>query len=334
MDAVRLIDAVVRNTTTFIAQLSTAAGLRAPLAHIADQVFLELARDIEAQGVSRKVVAGMFGMALRGYQRKVQRLTESSSLRGKTLWEAVVEHLHQQGPSLRTALSKRFEADGEEHVAAVLRDLSDSGLVYCTGRGNAAVYGLSTEQDRQRVLLETRGEKLKAAIWYAVYRNTQTFGELCKELGTSESDARPIVQELLDEGLVSTDVVSWSTQSELQSRRFLVPVDAEHGWEVAVFDHYRAVLDAIAAKLRLRTQDPEAAKAVGGATLVFDVDVQHPMRDEVLGLLERVRGEVNELWNRVSAYNQDHPLDERELLAVTFYFGQNAQLSSERKEHE
>ncbi len=83
MDTVRLIDAVVRHTTAFIAQLSTSAGLRAPLAHIADQVFLDLSREIEAQGVSRKVVASMFGMALRGYQRKVQRLEESASFKGK-----------------------------------------------------------------------------------------------------------------------------------------------------------------------------------------------------------------------------------------------------------
>src|SRR5690606_38540140 len=177
MDTVRLIDGVVRHTTAFIAQLSTAAGLRAPLAHIADQVFLDLSREIEAQGVSRKVVASMFGMALRGYQRKVQRLTESSSHRGTTLWEALVEHLHAQGPSLRADLMRRFAADGEEHVAAVLRDLSDSGVVYSTGKGDAAIFGLSSEQDRARILLETRGEKLRAATWYAIYRHAQSYGD-------------------------------------------------------------------------------------------------------------------------------------------------------------
>jgi hypothetical protein len=66
------------------------------LAHIADQVFLDLSREIEAQGVSRKVVASMFGMALRGYQRKVQRLTESSTHKGKTLCrQSQRDHLRQ-----------------------------------------------------------------------------------------------------------------------------------------------------------------------------------------------------------------------------------------------
>jgi len=69
-----LIDALVQQTTVLIAQLSTAAGFRSPLSHVADQVFLSLAQEIERQGVSRKVVADMFGLALRTYQRKVQRL--------------------------------------------------------------------------------------------------------------------------------------------------------------------------------------------------------------------------------------------------------------------
>ena len=34
-----LIDALVRQTTVLIAQLATIAGIRAPLAHVADQVF-------------------------------------------------------------------------------------------------------------------------------------------------------------------------------------------------------------------------------------------------------------------------------------------------------
>ena len=46
-----LIDSIVRQTTILIAQLSSAAGLRAPLAHLADEVFLSLSRELEQQGV-------------------------------------------------------------------------------------------------------------------------------------------------------------------------------------------------------------------------------------------------------------------------------------------
>ena len=75
----------MRQTTVLIAQLSTSSGVRAPLSHVADQVFVELAREIEAQGVRRQVVADMFGMALRSYQKKVHRLVESETIRERTL---------------------------------------------------------------------------------------------------------------------------------------------------------------------------------------------------------------------------------------------------------
>src|SRR5262245_28105850 len=105
MHASLLIERVVRQTTVLIAQLSTAAGIRAPLANIADQVFLELSREIEAQGVARKVAADMFGLALRTYQRKVQRLAESATQRNTTLWEAVFQHIRENDGIARARLA-------------------------------------------------------------------------------------------------------------------------------------------------------------------------------------------------------------------------------------
>src|SRR6187402_3321694 len=92
-----LIDSLVRQVTVLIAQLSTAGGVRAPLAHIANQVFVQLARELDAQGVSRKVSADMFGMALRAYVRKVRRLDESATESEQTLWQAVLTFI-KQGP--------------------------------------------------------------------------------------------------------------------------------------------------------------------------------------------------------------------------------------------
>jgi hypothetical protein len=50
-----LIDQLVRQTMILIAQLATTGGTRAPLAHLADRIFLDLARELEAHGLSRKV---------------------------------------------------------------------------------------------------------------------------------------------------------------------------------------------------------------------------------------------------------------------------------------
>lgn len=42
MDIKLLTDAIIRQTTVLIAQLSTNAGIRAPLAHLADEVFRQV----------------------------------------------------------------------------------------------------------------------------------------------------------------------------------------------------------------------------------------------------------------------------------------------------
>src|SRR6187431_200948 len=91
-----LIDSIVRQVTVLIAQLATSGGVRAPLAHVANQVFLDLANELETQGVSRKVSADMFGMALRAYIRKVRRLSEAESEPGITLWRAVLEFVRNE----------------------------------------------------------------------------------------------------------------------------------------------------------------------------------------------------------------------------------------------
>jgi hypothetical protein len=121
-----LIDSIVRQTTVLIAQLATTGGIRAPLAHIANQVFLELSRELDAQGVSRKVSADMFGMALRTYLRKIQWLTESSTERGRTLWEAVLDYLSQGEVRSRAQVLKRFCRD--ENGACVEANRQN---VYC-----------------------------------------------------------------------------------------------------------------------------------------------------------------------------------------------------------
>ncbi len=168
MDTKILVDAIVRQTTVLIAQLSTAAGIRAPLAHIADQVFLELAQEIERQGVGRKVVADMFGMALRTYQKRVQRLGESASARGRTLWQAVHDFLGEHGAVRRKQIEERFRHDSADDLGAVLNDLVASGLVYATGRGSNATYRALTASERDVAVDEESLTALGDMAWLAI----------------------------------------------------------------------------------------------------------------------------------------------------------------------
>ena len=101
MNPALLIDAIVRQTTVLIAALATTAGQRATLSRVADQVFADLVRELSDQGVGHKVIADMFGMALRTYHKHVARLSETTTEHGKSLWEAVLTYVEEQGPVSR-----------------------------------------------------------------------------------------------------------------------------------------------------------------------------------------------------------------------------------------
>lgn len=318
MDVKLLIDGIVRQTTVLIAQLSTSAGVRAPLAHVADQVFLELAAEIAAQGVSRKVAADMFGMALRSYQKKLRRLTESASVRNRTLWEAVMDFLSEQGSAPRDRILSRFRFDEEREVAAVLSDLVGQGLIYATGKGNNTMYKLSSDEDRKQLAQKDTEESLLQMAWLALYRRALNRPELTLFLGADEHAVLAAVQRLLADGHISE-----SADGKLSAETFLVPVGAERGWEAAVFDHFSAMAGAVASKLRRGTPRSQQEDVVGGATLTFEIFDGHPSKDEVLGLLRQVRHDVNQLWQRVNTESESFPEEQEGKFKVTFYFGQN-----------
>ena len=317
MDTKLLIDSIVRQTTVLIAQLSTAAGIRAPLAHVADQVFLNLSQELESQGVSRKVVADMFGLVLRGYQKKVQRLTESETEQGKTLWLAVHEHLQREGSTTRKRLFQAFARDDPNAVGAVLNDLVSSGLAYKTGTGDHSAYGVTQPHDHALLTREHNLETASLLVWLMVYENAgstrETLG-LATKLDAATIDAALLT--LLEQGRV------YEREGQFTADTVSIPVGASQGWEAALFDHFQAVCTAIGMKLRRGAKQSRAGDVVGGTTLAFDVHDQHPHKDEVYESLSRIRTQMNELWEKVVAYDRDNPVPEGQKQRVTFYFGQ------------
>jgi hypothetical protein len=318
MDTKLLIDSIVRQTTVLVAQLSTAAGIRAPLAHVADQVFLNLSQELESQGVSRKVVADMFGLVLRGYQKKVQRLTESQTANGQTLWLAVHEYLQKQGSTTRKHLFQVFERDDANAVGAVVNDLVSSGLAYKTGTGDNSVYGVTQPEDHALLKSEHNLETASLLVWLMIYESPGLTREALAsatrlELATVDEG----VKALLSQGRIHEQ------DDRLTADTLSIPVGATQGWEAAVFDHFQAVCTAIASKLRRGAKQSKKDDTIGGATLAFDVHPGHPLRDEVFGSLVRVREQLNELWERVVKYDEEHPVPEGQKQRVTFYFGQS-----------
>lgn len=253
MSSQALIDAIVRQTTVLIAQLSTAAGARSPLGHIADDVFSGLVSELNQQGVSNKVIADMFGMALRSYRQKVRRLGESATSRGITLWSAVQEFLAEREWRTRDEVLARFKHDDEVSVRSILNDLVETGLAVRSGLRNDLRYRIATAEER------------------------------------------------LDSGSQPAH-------------------GAAAGWDTAIAEHHRAVLNAIAAAATSSNGHSASSAEVGGATLRFDLWPGHPKEPEVLQLLAQTRAAALRLREEVNESSQRHSHSGAYQLHI--YFGQ------------
>lgn len=312
-----LIDSIVRQTTVLIAQLATSGGARAPLANIANQVFLELAEELESQGVSRKVSADMFGMALRTYLRKIQRAKESSTDHGRSLWEAVLTFVTEQNVVSRAEIAERFYRDDEVVLRGVLHDLTESGLVFASGSGHHALYRAASSEDLGR-RVQTDPTGVDELLWAVIYRD----GPLERDALVKRYNIDPTVIDLALERLVtSSRIVREDSDKSGQYRapEFFIPRDAEVGWEGALYDHFHAVVKNLCRWLR--EFDEGVAHTAHASTYTLDVWHGHPLEEEARGLIERYRGEVSALRARIEEYNAAHSVPESHA-QVVFYAGQ------------
>jgi hypothetical protein len=316
-----LIDANVRQTTVLIARLSTANGVRSPLSHIAQEVFVGLVRELESQGVGKKVIADMFGLALRSYRQKVQRVSESQTAPGVTLWGAVQSYLGERESASRSDVLDRFKYDDPISVRGILNDLVESGLVLRIGRGDDTRYRVATAEELDQ--LDGPGaqpaEANAALVWVNVYRESPVRRDrLAQLMALPQPALDAAVQKLVQDGRI---VIEARPDGEYcVTDHCLIPVGEAAGWEAAVVDHHRAVLNALAAKVTGGTHVSARNDEVGGTTLTFDLWPGHPREAEVRRLLQATRDQVIPLWDDVTEYNREHSGDGA--YQVSFYFGQ------------
>jgi hypothetical protein len=321
MDVPLLIDAIVRQTTVLIAQLATVGGTRAPLARTANQVFVSLVQELKQQGLGSKVIADMFGLALRTYHNRVQRLSESATFRGRSIWEAVLDHVQEYGPVLRAEVLRRFSGDEEELVRAVLTDLVDSQLLTRTGRGDSTTYRAATDADRV-VEDGSDQERLSCLLWVALHRyGPIDVDGLLEFVPAPRADTEAALAQLVSDGRAT--LLESAGKRRYQSLHYLIPVGHHQGWEAAVFDHYQALVTAICQKVQSAETRSTPDDWVGGSTYCFDVSENHPLHHEVAGFLKRLRAQAVELRERVERHNREHgePGD-HERRRFTTYIGQ------------
>jgi hypothetical protein len=320
MNITVLIDSIVRQVTVLIAQLATVGGTRSPLAHLANQVFVQLARELESQGVSRKVSADMFGMALRAYVRKVRRLSEAESEPGTTLWRAVLEFVRNEKLVARRRVLERFGRDDELSLSAVLHDLTRNGLIFASGAAEHAVYRAASDEELGELARLSPEQGLEELAWVLAYREGPIGDdELATRLGRSPEDVRPVLDRLLLDGRVQR-----TKDQRLIALDCVVPLGAAAGWEAAVFDHVQAVVQTICQRVQQATGADGAhapGEPIGGSTYSFDIWAGHPLEAEVKGQLDQLRERLGELRRRVDEHNRTAGLPAAYRQVVT-YLGQ------------
>jgi hypothetical protein len=319
MNAHILLDAVVQQTTVFIAQLATAGGVRAPLTRVANQVFLDLSQELYQQGLKKNVIADMFGMTLRTYHRKMRELSQSQSIEGRSIWEAVLEFVREREPVAAGEVHHRFVRDERDVVAGVLNDLVNSGLCYRSGRGNDAVYRFADATDFAQGQEASRQVASEYLVWQTVYRQGPvTIDQLIETTRLGEAVCHQALGSLLGDGRVRR---LGGEPASYASDQIEVPVGHENGWEAAVFDHFQAMVSAICAKLSAGAGRSTKADRTGGATFSLDLWPGHPLEEEALGSLARVRDMLEDLRARLDQINAESGKAPTERLI--FYVGQH-----------
>jgi predicted transcriptional regulator len=261
-------------------------------------------------------------MALRSYRQKVQRLGESVTARGVTLWTAVQRFLAERGSATRGELFAQFQRDDEASVRGILNDLVESGLIVRSGRGDETRYRIATAEELRDLGAFAEGQpqdEHAALVWVQIYREgPMSFDRLAQLVPLSHAALEAAVEALVADGRIRRE--SRDGVDHFAAEHILIPVGETAGWEAAVIDHHRAVLTAIAAKLSTRTRTSTATDEVGGTTLTFDLWPGHPREREVRALLRSTRAQLLPLWEEVEAYNRHHPA--KETYQLHYYCGQ------------
>jgi hypothetical protein len=263
----------------------------------------------------------MFGLALRTYRRKVQRLTESQTVAGRSLWEAVHEFLSERSVALQGEVLARFDRDDQQIVRGVLQDLVDSGLVFRAGRGHGSSYRVATRADLEHARSsESDVDGADMLVWAVIYRLGPIDGtKLGAHVSLPREELDAALGRLIVKGRVA--VAGAAEARTYRADAFVAPLGEPAGWEAAVFDHFQAVVTTICRKLSADAVPAGMTDRIGGSTYTLEVWPGHALEDEVLGELAAFRKRLGFLRDRVVAHNRSTRVPSKRS-KVTIYGGQ------------
>ncbi|RYZ02772.1 MAG: hypothetical protein EOO73_30375 [Myxococcales bacterium] len=305
--------ALIRDTATLVAAVATHSGARMPLGPLADRFFHGVATELHGKQIRRRVAADMFGLVPRAYLRKVRRAEESVTEHGYSLWQAVYEHIAQSANGVEiAALTRRFHRDDEGVLRGVLSDLRESGLVDVVTRAGDSRYVASSGAELGARVAERRAPS-DELVWAVIYREGPLYREALQQVvGLPDAELTDALTRLKEAGRIYERPKR--DRLLLGSTSTVPDLEAPERWEAVVFEHYHAVVRALATSLAAPTAENNAT-----ATVTFNVWPGHPMAMEAEKLFHRLRTEATALAARIDAHNAGRAADSR--ARVMLYLG-------------
>lgn len=309
-----LIDAIVRKTALLVADLAVRDPVPASLMHVTDLFFTAINEHLRSKHERpQRVIADLFGLPIRTYQHRVTVLSQSASLRGITVWEAIYRFVRAEEQVSRAEIGQRFHQENPELVGSILNEMVRSKLLFCAGRGSTAVY---LANQRVEFDADASPEADARLVWVVTHGHPgASMAELAVAMGIEGSAVqanrlRAALDRLVDENrlVVTSDPEGID---RYHSRDFVFDLDAPSDGLAAFYDHFSAVVDAICQKL-----DGGAMPRIGatGATYRFDLHPGMAETAEVEGLVEALRTRCSRLRHALEATGLS---DTR----LVFYFG-------------
>jgi len=305
MNRTVLIDAILRQVMELVADIAIAEGKRAPLADISSNAYLELCRALSARGLSSKVIADMFGITVRAHNQKKKRLAGGLRDMQKTLWQRIATKLQQKGSLTKNAIFAAFPSTEGDVISGILFDLVESGLVSKDGKGLETRYQWESGNTTND---ESGQDHLASFVWVVVHR----LGPIRRSAlaialpSVALGDIERSVQLLHDEGRIQIDSSGQNAEPTYSSHQCILEKGEASGWEAPAYDHFQAVMTVLKNRLNKDRVPPNLQSHTGGSTYYFDIQDQHPFRDDVVSLLTKIREEVSSLRSTVDEYNAKH----------------------------
>jgi hypothetical protein len=105
-----------------------------------------------------------------GAQRKVQRLVESATERGRSLWDAIYDFVRSKPVVTRREVLERFRGDDEELVRGVLAGLVESNLVFASGPTQATSFRAASDGELGDMVRHHQQRADADLVWALVFR--------------------------------------------------------------------------------------------------------------------------------------------------------------------